>query len=334
MKKKFARPRKMRDEEADTEGTWAISYGDMVTLLLTFFILFFSLNPNAKSTEEQKQAAAQEKKEKALQAALLESLNGLSSKNKITELATQDTHNGNKQADELPTNEGNKQTQNGATSAKTSDGSKEAQDNVFNGGNKPVQGNAVTNETGNETSTSPNNEKNLKEENLSAAIDSQNKKQTAGAANEVLDSSEGKIYKKGQKIIIDFPGVSFFKSGQVPLTNKGKETLTKFTEKYTSYMGNFLLSVQAYADTKKVRDNPNNKFSDNLELSALRGIAAMRFLQSTGIPLHRMRVAGYGELQLTMNDLTTLATEEQTQANLLNLARRVVLVIEPGEHNP
>ncbi len=30
--------------EVDSEGSWAISYGDMVTLLLTFFILFFSLD--------------------------------------------------------------------------------------------------------------------------------------------------------------------------------------------------------------------------------------------------------------------------------------------------
>jgi len=30
-------------QAVDTEGSWAISYGDMVTLLLTFFILFSSL---------------------------------------------------------------------------------------------------------------------------------------------------------------------------------------------------------------------------------------------------------------------------------------------------
>lgn len=37
------RARSIPDHEAvDTEGSWAISYGDMITLLLTFFILFFS----------------------------------------------------------------------------------------------------------------------------------------------------------------------------------------------------------------------------------------------------------------------------------------------------
>ena len=36
----------------DTEGSWAISYGDMITLLLGFFILFFSLEPETKKRVE------------------------------------------------------------------------------------------------------------------------------------------------------------------------------------------------------------------------------------------------------------------------------------------
>lgn len=37
--------------EVDSEGTWAVSYGDMVTLLLTFFIVFFSVNPNQEDND-------------------------------------------------------------------------------------------------------------------------------------------------------------------------------------------------------------------------------------------------------------------------------------------
>ncbi len=37
------RRRRLTDHfEVDTEGSWAISYGDMITLLLTFFVLFYS----------------------------------------------------------------------------------------------------------------------------------------------------------------------------------------------------------------------------------------------------------------------------------------------------
>lgn len=37
--------------EVDSEGSWAVSYGDMITLLLTFFILFFSIDPNKEKNE-------------------------------------------------------------------------------------------------------------------------------------------------------------------------------------------------------------------------------------------------------------------------------------------
>ena len=40
------------DEHADTEGTWAISYGDMVTLLLSFFVLYFSTDFDGKKKEQ------------------------------------------------------------------------------------------------------------------------------------------------------------------------------------------------------------------------------------------------------------------------------------------
>jgi chemotaxis protein MotB len=284
MKKKFARTRKMRDEEADTEGTWAISYGDMVTLLLTFFILFFSLNPDAKSQAEKSQKDAIEKQQKALQAALIKSLDSLSMDN----------------------------TKKGKTESVDNEPSKLGQT---------------------EKSESPENPENIKGQKTLASTSAAEDKQIEGDSKAILELPNGVLYQKGQKIILDFPGVSFFNSGKIPLTSKGKDALQKFTEKYTSYMGNFQLSIHAYADTKKVRDNPNNKFTDNLELSALRGIAAMRFLQTAGIPLKRMKVAGYGELELTMADLATLETEAQTKANLLNLARRVVLVIEPEERN-
>jgi len=44
------RPRRPKDIEhaGDHEGSWAISYGDMITLLLAFFIIFFSIQTPEK----------------------------------------------------------------------------------------------------------------------------------------------------------------------------------------------------------------------------------------------------------------------------------------------
>ncbi len=54
-------------EETDAEGSWAISYGDMLTLLLAFFILFFSIDP-------------QKAKDSALASSLLATLAPLAAK--------------------------------------------------------------------------------------------------------------------------------------------------------------------------------------------------------------------------------------------------------------
>ena len=51
-------------EEVDEEGSWAISYGDLVTLLMSFFVIYFSTD-------------FREKKETLLDASLVESMNEL-----------------------------------------------------------------------------------------------------------------------------------------------------------------------------------------------------------------------------------------------------------------
>jgi flagellar motor protein MotB len=65
---------------------------------------------------------------------------------------------------------------------------------------------------------------------------------------------------------------------------------------------------------------PGRRFKDNLELSALRAVSAMRELQELGVPLHRMKVGGYGEIRKLAGD----ASDSD-----LALARKLVLVIEP-----
>lgn len=240
------RSRRMREEEADSEGTWAISYGDMVTLLLTFFILFFSLNPSANDSK-----GGPQEKPNPLSISLL---------GKLKEFA------GPSVSDEPST--------------------------------KPV---------------------------------GQNRNTGLFTERDFIAKTKATVFKSGQKIIIDFPDISFFRSGKIKLSKSGMNILKDFSNAYMPFMGNFNLVIQAYADTKKVKNLKNLKFSDNLELSALRGVATLRFLQSIGIPLRDMKVAGYGEIEITKDKLEALPKNKKNPKYILGLARRVVLVIEPKE---
>jgi flagellar motor protein MotB len=87
--------------------------------------------------------------------------------------------------------------------------------------------------------------------------------------------------------------------------------------------------VIGYTDGTPVRALASNRYSDNLELSALRAVSAVRFLTSLGISRDKMRVGGDGEWKIPSPDNTTLPTEATAAAKAFS--RRVVLLIETEE---
>ncbi len=234
-------------EEVDSEGTWAVSYGDLITLLLTFFILFFSLDQSPPQANKMRIAFLDEVK------ALTE---GKSDKPYFDQL-------------------------------------------------KPITPAGVA-----VRPNLPSEDSNINKVTFP--------KEFAPVAYEVDD-----------KVLLEFPGVSFFNSSKVDLTKDGQESLAQFAKLFVPYAGNFFVSIRAFADIRQVRQDVH-RFKDNLELSALRSIAAMRVLQNAGIPIDRIRTGGYGELIVTAEELARLPAAIRPAQDSLALARKVVLVIEPG----
>jgi chemotaxis protein MotB len=226
----------------DSEGTWAVSYGDMITLLLTFFILFFSIDTKSEP-----------KKDTAMDDALIGILTD--------------------------------KTSEGAAKAK-----KETPENL--------QG------------------------NLEAILGENDLQKSLAPALEI------QAHPLGSRIVIEFPNVSFFEFSQTQVNAQGFATLKGFVKKYMPFAGQYILGIRAYTDNTPVRPGVT-RYDDNLELSALRSVSAMRILQNAGIPLSRMRLGGYGELKLTAEDLRKAHTEKSNSGAGLAVARRVVLVIEP-----
>lgn len=225
---------RLRSEEVDTEGSWALSYGDMVTLLLMFFMIFFSVDPVKDRYQ-------------GLQLALLEELN--LDKSKIG----------------APTD-------------------------TFRLGPGDGQG-----------------------------VDKLLLKDWGGEATAI-----------GSKILIDFPALSFFDLGSLTLTPEAKKQLRVFAKRFEPYAGNYLLAIRAFTDSVPVNAGAGSRYTDNLELSALRSIAALRELQVNGIPLKRMRAEGYGEIRISP-ELEQAMTKAEAAKNKkgISRARKVILIIEP-----
>lgn len=242
-------------QEVDSEGSWAISYGDMITLLLTFFILFFSTNPEKDRLEH-------------MDSLLLSKLKGEGEQKQKGEAGDQ-------------------------AGIKTE-------------GKEPGQG-----QKGTEGSTES-------KAGRDPAMDEKVKKD--------LDAQ---VHKVGNRMLVEFPGTSFFDLGETTLTKVGEEQLKQFVVRFMPFAGNYLIGIRAYTDNKQVRKDAR-RYKDNLELSALRAVATMRSLQHFGIPLNRMRLGGFGELRLTAEELQrAIASTPEYPHKGLALARKVVLVIEP-----
>ncbi len=240
MKSLRDRRRMAPHDDVDSEGSWAVSYADMVTLLLGFFVLFFTVDFDKERAESLM---------KSLSISLTQAEGRFPSSEEQQEATLADGEVG---AGQLP---------------------------------------------------SPD------------------------LALEVEDTDIN-LVEFNEKLIVDFLGVSFFRSAQTQLTSDGEKALNKFAERYIPYAGQYIVQVQAFTDHRPVRSRRGLAFSDNLELSALRSVAAMRTLQQAGIPLNRMRLSGFGELVLSEDYLRKVATENNQRARL-DLARKVVLVITP-----
>jgi chemotaxis protein MotB len=209
-------------EEVDSEGNWAISYGDMVTLLLTFFILFFNID---KREIEQRLN---------IQDTLLQQLKA----SKHPEIAI-------------------------------------------------------------------------------------GKQSTPSIDEQEIQNWGGKVYKYGERILIEFPETSFFKKGETDVIKDAAGKLVHFAKLYQPYMGQNVLSIKAFTDTLKV--SQGHRYQDNLELSALRAISAMRVLEKGGIPLYLMRISGHGELKSVERSIAEAMDKSKGDP----LSRKVVLMIEP-----
>lgn len=233
--------------EEDSEGTWAISYGDMITLLLSFFVIFYNADFKAKK---------------------IESLN----------------HHLSFDLENL----------------------------------KPLL-------TGSSTTKSQTRPKEKTKTNTS--------KESAGSGSLFVDGLSDfkiKVHEVDQNLVVTFGNISFFDSGSTEVKKDSIEILKLFTTKYLPYAGKYQLSIKGFTDRKPVK-KIRRSYKDNLELSVLRAVSAMRHLQKAGIPLNRMEIAGVGELRTI--DKIIPKSNQLNQKELDALSRTVMLVIKPEKES-
>lgn len=126
------------------------------------------------------------------------------------------------------------------------------------------------------------------------------------------------------KLVVFFKGANFFNSGATSVNEFGQVLLTKFIAKYVPYAGKFRLKIQSFTDSTPVTEG-RHRFKDNVELSALRSISVMRYLQTNGVPLNRVEIGGKGIM--TDKALSLLGIKTQSLDELKKMSRTIALVL-------
>lgn len=135
-----------------------------------------------------------------------------------------------------------------------------------------------------------------------------------------------KITKFDDRLLVTFETLNFFDSGVAEPNKNGEEMLKVFASKYLPYAGMYKLSIKAFTDKRPV--SKKHRFKDNMELSALRALAALRVLQNSGIPLNRLEIAGYGEMDKLKSLIEESKIKKLTDKEVNDISRTLIIIIK------
>lgn len=135
-----------------------------------------------------------------------------------------------------------------------------------------------------------------------------------------------KITKVDDRLLVTFDKLNFFDSGITDPNKEGEIMLKAFAEKYLPYSGMYKLSIKAFTDRRPVTNK--HRYKDNMELSALRALAALRVMQKAGIPLNRLEIAGYGEMDHLKHFIDEEKLNKLNQKEINDISRTLVIIIK------
>jgi len=135
-----------------------------------------------------------------------------------------------------------------------------------------------------------------------------------------------KITKINDRMLVTFDKMNFFKTAQIEPNQDGAETLRAFANKFIPYATFYKISIKAFTDKRVVKKG--HRYEDNMELSALRALATLRVLQKAGIPLDRLEIAGYGEMNKLYSLITPEKFKELSGTEIQDISRTVILIIK------
>jgi len=333
--KRLSRLRK-RHLHVPQEGTWAVSYGDMITLLLGFYIMYFSIDPPKKGNTSLTTSlvAALEKMDEGVS---IEQTQRQSSTQKTEDPAPSIAQQEKPEARDSES--GNSVTERIAAVEDRSDErgpeQKVAVEADAQTAMQTIMEMILPQDWVDKLNATKMSAKQLGEGPMKTPTENINKDgaPTGSSTSQPIASAyrqditelkalNAEASRIGDRVYIMFPKVSFFASASTEMTAEGRRALEKFAKVYLPFAGKAQLNIIGFSDERPVK--AVYRFRDNLELSVLRAVSAQRVAESVGIPLSRTRLMGHG-----INTKLVEGEDPTSSMERWALTRKIMLVIEP-----
>jgi len=114
----------------------------------------------------------------------------------------------------------------------------------------------------------------------------------ADRLRKAFGSDDLEIIIRNGRLVVQLPNRVLFDSGKTEIKPDGQVALDKLASVLATVEDRQFL-IAGHTDNVGVKENP--KYKDNWELSTLRGVQVVRYLQSKGVASGQLGAAGYSE---------------------------------------
>jgi len=276
-------PRRKRQEEHQNHEAWAIPYGDLVTLLLAFFVVMYAMS------------SVNEGKYRVLSNSLNEAFNGTPRSAQQPQQAGAHTQ----PVEQLPLTQVNRMITGGLPAR-----------HMLQAAQQPEQTPAAT-EGDNSGADAPASLADAKGSELGHVAED-----VDAAMASLIEAGQVHVRRHENWVTVDISSDILFSSGVARLSPAALSILQRLADALKPFPN--AIRVAGHTDNRPIN---TKAFPSNWELSAARAASVVHLFADRGIASQRLAVVGYGEYQAVMPNSTEVGRNANRRVEVMVMGR-------------
>jgi chemotaxis protein MotB len=276
-------PRRKKIEDHDNHEAWAIPYGDLVTLLLAFFVVMYAMSN------------VNEGKYRVLSDSLSVAFRGQSRSAQAQDESGQHTQ----PSEQLPVTQVNRMIRGGLPARHLMQSAQQAD---------PTAATTEGDQPGTNTSTSlanaPANELGHVADEVDAAMAS------------LIEAGQVHVRRHDNWVVVDISSDILFSSGQAQLAAPAMGVLQRLADSLRPFPNS--VRVTGHTDNRPIK---TLAFPSNWELSSARAASVVHLFMDRGIAPQRLSVMGFGEYRPVMANANETGRNANRRVEVMIMGR-------------